>query len=306
MGWFKVNFLGLMGQMRWSYLPPLMVYFAAGVSGFTSIIESFFVKENLGLNPTFLASIGFWAGLPWALKMPLGHLVDLFWQRKAVFVYVGAALMAASLLIMVGLTGYANWMATMLPVEIWYIISMLLAPVGFVLQDVVADAMTVEAVPTHQNDGSPIPENRLRQMHVTMQTLGRIAIVGGGALVAGAGGWLARAVSYEVMYWISLIIPAISVMGVSLGAWMQRQRRQYLAPDGLGTDPQPDLLSCPEHKGESQPAYPGRQRGVCYPVLYVGALRHSPERRNHFSVLHERYSLFDATASSGFRSGQTS
>ena len=248
MGWFKVNFLGLMGQMRWSYLPPLMVYFAAGVSGFTSIIESFFVKENLGLNPTFLASIGFWAGLPWALKMPLGHLVDLFWQRKAVFVYVGAALMAASLLIMVGLTGYANWMATMLPVEIWYIISMLLAPVGFVLQDVVADAMTVEAVPTHQNDGSPIPENRLRQMHVTMQTLGRIAIVGGGALVAGAGGWLARAVSYEVMYWISLIIPAISVMGVSLGAWMQRQRRQYLAPDGLGTDPQPDLLSCPEHK----------------------------------------------------------
>jgi len=35
---------------------------------------------------------------------------------------------------------------------------------------------------------------------VTMQTLGRMAIVGGGALVAGAGGWLAKTLSYEAMY----------------------------------------------------------------------------------------------------------
>ena len=51
MGWFKLNLLGLTRQMRWSFLPPLMVYFAAGASGFTGIIESFFVKENLGLSP---------------------------------------------------------------------------------------------------------------------------------------------------------------------------------------------------------------------------------------------------------------
>jgi len=247
MGWFKLNLLGLMRQMRWSYLPPLMVYFAAGVFGFTSIIESFFVKQNLGLSTTFLASLGFWAGLPWALKMPLGHLVDLFWRRKSYLVYLGAALMASSLLIMVGLTGYTNWMATILPVEIWYIISMLLAPVGFVLQDVVADAMTVEAVPTCHKDGTAISENKLQQMHVTMQTLGRIAIVGGGALVAGAGGWLAKMVSYEVMYWISLVIPAISLIGVSLGDWMQRHRQHHVDPDGLGTDPDPKLLSHPEN-----------------------------------------------------------
>jgi hypothetical protein len=43
--------------------------------------------------------------LPWALKMPLGHLVDLFRRWKSMFVYLGAALMSASLLIMVGLTG---------------------------------------------------------------------------------------------------------------------------------------------------------------------------------------------------------
>jgi len=231
--WFQNDFLGVIRQLRWSYLPPLLVYFAAGVSGFTGIIESFFVKENLGLNPAFLASLGFWAGLPWALKIPFGHLVDLFWQRKSLLVYLGAALMALSLLIMVGLTGYADWMASLLNVEAWYVISVMLAPIGFVLQDVVADAMTVEAVPVRHMDATVISENKLRQMHVTMQTLGRIAIVGGGAVVAGAGGWLAKTMSYATMYWISLLIPAISVAGVIMAACMQRSRRKHLGPDGF-------------------------------------------------------------------------
>jgi hypothetical protein len=72
-----------------------MVYFAAGVSGFTGIIEAFFVKDTLNLSPAVLASLGFWAGLPWAMKMPLGHLVDRYWRHKALLVYLGAALMAA-------------------------------------------------------------------------------------------------------------------------------------------------------------------------------------------------------------------
>ncbi|MGE5257389.1 MAG: hypothetical protein ACM3KE_11995 [Hyphomicrobiales bacterium] len=216
---------GIARGMRWSYVPPLMVYFAAGVSGFTGIIEAFFVKEKLGLSAAMLASLGFWAGLPWAMKMPLGHLVDRYWHRKALFVYLGAALMAASLLIMVGLTGHAARMATHLPLDTWYIGSVLLAPVGFVLQDVVADAMTVEAVPARREDGTAYPEAEQQQMHVTMQTLGRIAIVGGGALVAGTGGWLARTLSYEAMYYISLAIPVISVLGVLAAAGMRCRRR---------------------------------------------------------------------------------
>ncbi len=212
-------------ELRWSYLPPLMVYFAAGVSGFTAIIEAFFVKDTLGLSPALLASLGFWAGLPWAMKMPIGHLVDRYWRRKALFVYLGAALMAMSLLIMVGLTGHTEWMATLLPLNTWYVLSSLLAPVGFVLQDIVADAMTVEAVPTRRADGSDYPEAEQQRMHVTMQTLGRVAIVGGGALTAGAGGWLAKTLSYETMYWTALAIPAVSVLGVVAAAVMRRRRR---------------------------------------------------------------------------------
>ena len=185
-GRFRSGAAGLVCDMRWSYVPPLMVYFAAGVSGFTGIIEAFFVKEKLGMSAAMLASLGFWAGLPWAMKMPVGHLVDRFWHRKALFVYLGAGLMAASLLIMVGLTGHAVGMATMLPLNTWYIAAVLLAPIGFVLQDVVADAMTVEALPARREDGTGYTEAEQQQIHVTMQTLGRMAIVGGGALAASA------------------------------------------------------------------------------------------------------------------------
>ncbi len=214
----------------------MMVYFAAGVSGFTGIIESFFVKDQLGLTAAFLASLGFWAGLPWALKMPLGHLVDLFWRWKSAFVYLGAVFMSASLLIMVGLTGYTDWMAGIFAVDAWYVLSAMLAPIGFVLQDVVADAMTVEAVPTHSKDGTLIEEKKLQTMHVTMQTLGRIAIVAGGAMVAGIGGWLATVFSYATMYWLSLLIPLISVMGVLLGSWIRMRRKKRLMRENLSRE----------------------------------------------------------------------
>ena len=78
------TFLDLGRQFKWTYLPPLMVYVAAGISGLTGIVGTFFVKDYLNLSAAFLAGLGFWAGIPWALKMPLGHLVDLIWERKVI------------------------------------------------------------------------------------------------------------------------------------------------------------------------------------------------------------------------------
>ena len=101
--WFDRVILELGREMRLSYLPPLMVYFAAGVSGLTAIVGTFFVKDYLGLSAEFLVALGFWAGIPWALKMPLGHVVDLIWKFKSGMVYLGAGLIATSLLIMIGL-----------------------------------------------------------------------------------------------------------------------------------------------------------------------------------------------------------
>ena len=151
-------------QFKWSYLPPLMIYVAAGISGLTGIVGTFFVKDYLNLSAAFLAGLGFWAGIPWALKMPLGHLVDLIWNKKNYMVFVGASLISLSLLIMYGLIIHTEWMSTILTVETWFVISVLLSPIGYVVQDVVADAMTVEAVPLVDDDGENFSRDEIKLM----------------------------------------------------------------------------------------------------------------------------------------------
>lgn len=124
-----------------------MVYLAAGISGLTGIVGTFSIKDYLDLPAEFLAMLGFWAGLPWALKMPLGHVVDLIWRWKSLLVLLGAGLISASLAIMLVLISSPSILTPYMPLESWFVVAALLAPVGYVVQDVVADAMTVEAVP---------------------------------------------------------------------------------------------------------------------------------------------------------------
>src|SRR5262249_58386990 len=92
--WIDRNILALGREMRLSYLPPLMVYVAAGISGLTSIVATFYIKERLGLSAEFLAGLAFWAGLPWALEGPLGPLVDLMWRLEGGLVLAGAGIVS--------------------------------------------------------------------------------------------------------------------------------------------------------------------------------------------------------------------
>lgn len=254
--WIDDNILELGRELRLSYLPPLMVYMAAGVSGLTGIVGTFFVKDYLGLSAAFIAALGFWAGIPWALKMPLGHLVDLVWRWKGLLVYLGAALIAVSLLIMVGLIGDRAAMAAVMPVEAWYVLSVLLSPVGYVIQDAVADAMTVEAVPRVDAQGRPIDAERRKLMHTTMQTLGRVAIIGGSVLVALINLYVFSGVHqlaeaektgiYRDIYLMALSIPAISVLGVVIASVLKARDRRRLLARGLSRQEVKTLLAEPE------------------------------------------------------------
>ena len=251
--WLDHNILALGREMRWSYLPPLMVYMAAGISGLTGIVGTFFVKDYLGLSAAFLAALGFWAGVPWALKMPLGHLVDLIWRWKSIMVFVGAGMIAASLGIMVGLLTDRDAMSAILAPGAWYVTSVLLAAVGYVVQDVVADAMTVEAVPRVDEQGRPIDAAQRKLMNTTMQTLGRVAIIGGSVLVALINIYVfsgAHALSedqkvdiYRRIYQMSMVIPAISVAGVVIAMWTRRGNAQRLRAQGRNAAEIETLLS---------------------------------------------------------------
>jgi len=258
--WVDRVFLDLGRQMRLSYLPPLMVYIAAGISGLTGIVGTFFVKEYLGLSAEFLAALGFWAMLPWALKMPIGHLVDLIWRHKAGLVYLGAGLIATSLAIMIGLLSDRAAMEAIMSANAWYVLSALLAPIGYVLQDVVADAMTVEAVPRVDESGAPISAADRRIGHTTMQTLGRVAIIGGSVLVAGANVVLFRdapsmtpeqtAQTYLLVYQLALFIPLVSVLGVLLAGVLRRRRIAGLVEQGHARADAEKLIDV---RGEERP-----------------------------------------------------
>ena len=233
-------------QFKWTYLPPLMIYLAAGISGLTGIVGTFFVKDYLNLSAAFLAGLGFWAGIPWALKMPLGHLVDLIWNKKNYMVFVGASLISLSLIIMYGLIIHTEWMSSILSVETWFVISVLLAPIGYVVQDVGADAMTVEAVPLVDDSGNKFSRDEIKLMHTTMQTLGRFAIIGGTVLVALANVILFKGVDdleqadkislYGSIYIYALIIPIVSVLGIFLASYLKNQKKRKLIEQGLEGD----------------------------------------------------------------------
>ncbi len=259
--WIDDTFLDLGRQFRWSYLPPLMVYLAAGVSGLTSIVGTFFIKEYLDLSAAFLAGLAFWAGIPWTLKMPLGHLVDLIWRRKTLLVYIGASLIALSILIMYGIIAHTDAMAEIMKVEAWFVIATILAPTGYVVQDVVADAMTVEAVPTIDENGKPYPDSEIKLMHTTMQTLGRVAIIGGLVAVAALNITMFSGVEdmseemkvaiYADIYLLALIIPLISITGVILGRILLLRRARELEQQGHDHSSIDQLLFAPG--GETSP-----------------------------------------------------
>jgi hypothetical protein len=80
-------------------------------------------------------------------------------------------------------------------------------------------------------------------MHVTMQTLGRVAIIGGSLLVALVNLYVFRDVAnlseldkvaaYGNIYTLSLIIPLVSVLGVGLAALSQHKHTKALLKQGM-------------------------------------------------------------------------
>ncbi len=201
---------------RLTYLPLLMVYFAYGALGIVAVAQSFWEKKGLTLTPAGLASLGVWLALPWAVKMVFGELVDtvaLLGSRRRAYVFIGAGLVATSLVMLAGAAG--GWLTFAKPDSI-YIMASLLSVVGVVLQDVVADAMSTEVVPRTNADGSPRPQADIDYDLGMVQALGRLALYAGILVTARLAGWLAQIYSYETVFLIGLVVPLVSVSGAIL------------------------------------------------------------------------------------------
>src|SRR3990167_2345986 len=196
-------------SFRLRYLPLLMLYFAYGAASFSGIAESFFFKEQLNFSAATLMMIAVWLTLPWTVKMVFGQLVDsipIFGSIRRAYIFIAGGFMVIGGLLLAGLAGNWQWVFQLGSSLTLYLTANLLIVIGLVLQDVVADAMSVEVVVrTGQT------EEAIKHELAMVQLLGRLALSIAMFLVAGLGGWLAEVVSYQTIFLLTLIIPFISV-----------------------------------------------------------------------------------------------
>ena len=207
------------------YLPLLMVYFAYGALGLTSIAQSFWVRRELGLSAADLAALNVWLTLPWSVKMVFGELVDtvpLFGSQRRSYVFLGAGLVASSMLLLAATAG--KWIPGLSP-DAMFVLAALLSVTGVVIQDVVADAMSTEVVPRVDATGEPRAQADIDRDLGMVQVLGRLALYGGIFATAGIAGLLAQWFAYETVFLIGLVVPAISVTGALLVKLEASERR---------------------------------------------------------------------------------
>ncbi|CAC9610027.1 Folate carrier, cyanobacterial type [uncultured Gammaproteobacteria bacterium] len=200
--------------MRLRYVPLLLVYFSYGSSVFTAIAGNFWVKETLEMSAADLAELGIWLTVPWTVKMIFGSLVDsvlIFGSNRKSYVYLGALLITLSSLMMIAVVGDYPIVAEFSKKSV-YIFASVIAMVGFVMQDVVADTMSTEVV-----DKSQSKEEIHREL-ASIQILARLSLGFAIFITGWVGGELASVFkdNREVVFMIAMFVPFLSILGVTL------------------------------------------------------------------------------------------
>jgi hypothetical protein len=187
--------LGL-GAVRATWLPVLVTYFAYGASTITQVALLYLQKETLALTPAEVAHVAFWANLPWSMKMVVGAASDAFpiaGDRRRPYLLGGALLSIA---------GYLA-LATVVASKPGYLAASVVIAVGFMIQDVVADALSVEVAATDEEVAQ-------------VQTLGRVALLAGTVAVGYLSGVLAGALGPRPVFALAALLPALVAAGALL------------------------------------------------------------------------------------------
>ncbi|SMN11869.1 Folate carrier, cyanobacterial type [uncultured Candidatus Thioglobus sp.] len=200
--------------MRMRYVPLLLIYFAYGSSVFTAIVENFWVKDTLDMSAADLAELGIWLTVPWTVKMIFGSLVDsvlIFGSNRKSYVYIGALLITISSLLMIAVVGDYPIVAEFSKKSV-YIFASVIAVVGFVMQDVVADTMSTEVIDKTQS------KEKINQELASIQVLARLSLGFAIFITGWIGGELADVFKQnrEMVFIIAMFVPLLSIIGVTL------------------------------------------------------------------------------------------
>lgn len=221
---FKHLFFEPLLALKWRYAPLLLIYFAYGAQGLTTVALTFWEKQNLALSAEQIVLISAWLTFPWTIKMIFGQCVDhfpIFGSRRRNYVYLGAGLMALGYVMLYGIATQAIWMTWIGSTFAQYLVANLVSIFGFVVQDVTADAMSTEVA---EREGKT--ESQIQAELTKIQILGRLSLMLAMFLVAGLGGYLASVLPYQAVFLIALTIPVISIAGAALV--------KLQTPEGIG------------------------------------------------------------------------
>ena len=195
--------------IRLRYIPLLLIYFAYGASSFIGIAESFWFKDELELDISYIVILNAWIIVPWTSKMIFGQVVDsikIWGSNRKIYIFIGAVLMGiATILTILVAKG-------IFPTKEYnfylYSFASVLAMVGFVIQDVVADTMTTEVVDRSQT------QEKIKQELAVVQILARLSLGLGFLIMPPLGGYLFNGDNYLDIFTLSLFVPIVSIIGV--------------------------------------------------------------------------------------------
>ncbi|GMP56389.1 hypothetical protein CsSME_00020899 [Camellia sinensis var. sinensis] len=169
-----------------------MVYFVQGVLGLSRLAVSFYLKDDLHLDPAETAVISGFSALPWLIKPLYGFISDsvpLFGYRRR------------SYLVLSGLLGALSWslMATFVDSKYSAAFCILLGSLSVAFSDVVVDSMVVERA-----------RGESQSMSGSLQSLCWGSSAFGGIVSAYFSGSLVEAYGVRFVFGVTALLPLIT------------------------------------------------------------------------------------------------
>jgi len=188
-------------ETKWEFrrflVGALSIYFFVGITVFTSLSVTFFMKDVLKLPPDTAQTISAFGDLPWMVKPVFGAISDFLpigGLRRRPYLVVGALLCA------IGYLSIARVVHTVFGI----LVCLITANAGIVFSDVIADSLVVERI----GSGS--------RHHSSLQSWGWGARTIGNILASYSGGFILDYVSPQTVFGIGFTFPVLLLFASSV------------------------------------------------------------------------------------------
>ena len=233
----------------------LTVYFVQGILGLARLAVSFFLKDEIGLNPAEVAALTGIASIPWVIKPVFGFISDgipLFGFRRRPY------------LILSGILGSLSWLAlaTLVDSRTTATIAIFMTSFAVAISDVIVDSLVV----TRAREESLEAVGSLQSLCWGFSAMG-------GLITAYLSGWLLEKFTVSTIFVITATFPLL----VSLVAWLIHEERVSSLSSSSQSDSQ---LGFKNQISQLWGAL--QQKAIWLPVLFLFIWQATPNSESAF------------------------